>query len=424
MLENEGYTTFTIFNNIEKKQVEYLLEKEWSKTVVWKGKDSRNLLKNAKKVNAEQVDNLMKQYSLKEYLVDVVELMQNNKHKKLIFIFDPKNSIRCILACHNTNKEYVVGGMRRALEAQSEWQVISDALCLARGMSYRCAVASLPCSGISLALHSDFANETANDACGFLAYIIDRYNIFVAAEGGFSQEEIDKLQSYTSNCVAQESDSQNAISLAATHSVYTAIKSALAIRYPNNSEIKGKTIAVQGLGGIGSNLAMKLLEEGAQLIVADIDDRKVESFMSRCENPNAVIVEGFNSIAVQMGHVFAPCAFSGVIDRDTIANFDYHIIAGGANNIMSEPLYEDEIALADLLKRKGIIFIPDWISNFGGAMYGISLFMEKGKTNLKKKQKEIEKIMRQVIQKLLKESEQKNVSHLELAYEIFEPKIY
>ncbi|BBM84951.1 leucine dehydrogenase [Candidatus Uabimicrobium amorphum] len=378
MLENEEYTTLTIFNNIEQQNVEYTLNKEWSKTVVWKGQDSKGLLKKVKKASDKQFTELIEKYSLQEYLRDVVDLMKNNRHKKLIFIYDPKNNIRCILACHNTNKEYVVGGLRRALEVQSEWQIISDALCLARGMSFRCAVAGLPCSGISLAVHGPAPKgDVVDEFFGFVSYIIERFEIFVAVEGGFSGKDVSLLKSYTSNCVSEESNSKNTISLAATYSVYTAIKVALQCRYPENSQIQGKTIAVQGLGSIGSSLALQLLDEGAELIVADIDERKVENFMSRCSRPQSVVVEEFHSIPMQMGHVFAPCAFSGVIDRDTMSHFDYHIIAGGANNIMSEPVYEDEIALANLLMKKEIIYIPDWISNFGGAMHGVSLFMDK-----------------------------------------------
>lgn len=424
MLENEEYTTLTIFNDIEQQKVEYTLNKEWSKTAVWKGQDSKGLLKKVKKASQKHFSELIAKYSLQEYLRNVVGLMKNNKHKKLIFIYEPKNNIRCILACHNTNKEYVVGGLRRALEVQSEWQVISDALCLARGMSFRCAVAGLPCSGISLAVHSNPPKkDDIDEFFGFISYIIDRFEIFVAVEGGFSSKEVSLLKSHTANCVSEESNSKNTISLAATYSVYTAIKTALLCRYPQSGQIKGKTIAVQGLGSIGSSLALQLLDEGAELIVADIDERKVESFMSRCSRPQSVIVEEFHSIPMQMGHVFAPCAFSGVIDRDTLSNFDYHIIAGGANNIMSEPVYEDEIALADLMMKKGIIYIPDWISNFGGAMHGVSLFMDKKNSGLKKSQKKIDKIMQKVIQELLEESKQENISHLELAYQKFEPLI-
>ncbi|WP_372367465.1 hypothetical protein [Candidatus Uabimicrobium sp. HlEnr_7] len=424
MLENEEYTTLTIFNNTDTQHIEYLLTKEWSKTAVWKGEDSQGLLKKAKKANQELFTEMITKYSLQEYLRDIVSLMKSNKHKKLIFIFEPKNNIRCILACHNTNKDYVVGGFRRALEAQSEWQVISDTLCLSRGMSFRCAVAGLPCSGISLAVHGNApVATTVNEFFGFIAYILNRFEIFVAVEGGFSGKDIALLKSYTTNCVSEENESKNnIISLAATYSVYTAIKNALLFRYPNNGQIQGKTIAIQGLGSIGSSLATKLLDEGAELIIGDIDERKVEQFVKGCSRPKSVVVEEFNSVTMQMGHVFAPCAFSGVIDRDTMSNFDYHIVTGGANNIMSEPIYEDEIALANLLMKKDIIYIPDWISNFGGATHGVSLFMDKN-SSLKKTKKKIDSIMARIIKQLLTESKQKNISHLELAYRKFEPKI-
>lgn len=423
MLKKEKLTTFVIYNNLQSNSAEYSLSKDWSTKTIWMGKDSTNLLKKSKSFNQEEILNIITKYSLKYYLDEILGLMKNGKHKKLLFLYDPKNDVRCVLSCHNTNKKYVVGGLRRALAARSEYSVISNALSLSKGMSYRCAVADLPCSGVSLIVHNASPEKEESAFFGFIAYVIEEYEIFLAPESGFSKKEIIAIKEHTSRCVTDESTSGNAISIVAMNSVYTTIKETLKYRYPENKSIKGKTIAIQGLGVIGASLAQKLLKEGALLIIADIDHKKVESFLSTCKSTKNITVEEFHSIEVQMGHVFAPCSLGGVIDRDSVSSLDYHIIAGGANNVLATPVLEEEIEIANLLMKKEIIYIPDWISNFGGAMYGVSLFMnENEEYNLV--QKQVDKILRKTIKSLLKTSAKEKISPLEIAYQKFEPKIY
>jgi len=58
--------------------------------------------------------------------------------------------------------------------------------------------------------------------------------------------------------------------------------------------------------------------------------------------------------------VFAPCALGGVINDDTISEFNCKIIAGAANNQLARPEHGDK------LRDLGILYAPDFVINAGG----------------------------------------------------------
>ena len=60
--------------------------------------------------------------------------------------------------------------------------------------------------------------------------------------------------------------------------------------------------------------------------------------------------------------VFAPCAGGGIINQKTIPNFRCKAIAGCANNQLGTD--ED----ADELKKRGILYAPDFVINAGGLL--------------------------------------------------------
>ena len=58
---------------------------------------------------------------------------------------------------------------------------------------------------------------------------------------------------------------------------------------------------------------------------------------------------------------FSPCALGGIINSKTIKKLDCKIIAGAANNQL-----EDDVFIPDELKKKNILYVPDFLINAGG----------------------------------------------------------
>ncbi len=65
--------------------------------------------------------------------------------------------------------------------------------------------------------------------------------------------------------------------------------------------------------------------------------------------------------------VYAPCAFGGTITAPMLPRLRCRVIAGGANN----QLAEDVPAAA--LAARGILYVPDFVANAGGAMAGVRM---------------------------------------------------
>jgi leucine dehydrogenase len=121
-------------------------------------------------------------------------------------------------------------------------------------------------------------------------------------------------------------------------------------------DLRGKTVAVQGVGHVGSYLCDHLAGAGADLIITDIDQAALETVSKRT---GARIVAPDTIYDVE-ADIFAPCALGAVVNEQTLDRFKFKAIAGGANNQLIVP------EMGELLRRKGILYAPDYVINGGG----------------------------------------------------------
>jgi hypothetical protein len=126
----------------------------------------------------------------------------------------------------------------------------------------------------------------------------------------------------------------------------------------------GRTVSVIGLGGVGGKLARMLAEAGAQLTVADVDERKREladELGAAWTDPDSALTAGVD--------VVSPCALGGALNDDTVPELRCRVIAGAANN----QLAADGIAV--MLAEREILWAPDFVANAGGII-NISVELE------------------------------------------------
>jgi leucine dehydrogenase len=139
------------------------------------------------------------------------------------------------------------------------------------------------------------------------------------------------------------------------YGVYRGIKASAKVKFGSDS-LAGKTIAVQGCGHVGYYLCGYLHEEGARLVVTDIDAEKVKRVVDEFR-ARAV---GLDEIYGVQAEVFAPCALGAIINDTTIKQLKVKVVAGGANNQLAEERH------GDMLEEKGILYAPDYVLNAGG----------------------------------------------------------
>ncbi len=129
-----------------------------------------------------------------------------------------------------------------------------------------------------------------------------------------------------------------------------------------SDDLSGRSVLVQGVGAVGANLARELADAGARVLVSDVDEARAAATGFETVPPDAVF--GFEV------DVFAPCAVGAILNRETIPLLNCRAVAGAANNQLAEP------SDAELLKKRGILFAPDYVVNSGGVIYLIALVDE------------------------------------------------
>ncbi len=133
--------------------------------------------------------------------------------------------------------------------------------------------------------------------------------------------------------------------------------------------LEGRTVAVQGVGGVGTALVDYLAEAGAHIAVADVDQQKAQTVASRYPMVQIVQPEEIHRLAVD---VYSPCALGAGLNDQTLPTLRCKIVCGGANNQLAEERH------GAMLTERGIVYAPDYIVNAGGIIVGAESLTPSG----------------------------------------------
>ena len=286
-----------------------------------------------------------------------LQMIREYGHEEVAFFNNEKAGLKCIIAIHSTKLGPALGGCRLWPYA-SEEEALFDVLRLSRGMSFKNAAAGMPIGGGKGVIIADPSQKT--DAL-FEAYgeavdsLQGRY--LTAEDVNTDTHDADIMLRKTKYVVGRANVSGDPSPMTAI-GVFDGIRATA--KFLNGSDdLSGMTIAVQGLGKVGFDLAGKLHDAGAKLIVCNNKNR--EKMKEAVEKFGAVEVPA-SEIYSQKCDIFAPCALGAVVNYDTLPQFRCRAIAGGANNV----ILDDECGIQ--LKKKGIVYAPDFIINGGGVI--------------------------------------------------------
>lgn len=278
-------------------------------------------------------------------------------HEQLVLCHDKASGYRGIIAIHDTTLGPALGGTR-FWQYRSDDEAIVDALRLARGMTYKNAVAGLNLGGGKAVIIGD--NRTARREMLFRAhgrFVESLGGRYITAEDvGTSTADMDFVHMET-DYVAGLATRSGDPSPVTARGVFRAIQASAKHRWGAES-VAGRTVAVQGLGNVGYNLSRELHAHDAKLVVTDIDPvrvkRAVDEFGARA-------VESEQIYGVQ-ADIFAPCALGGILNDDTIPRLRVEIVSGAANNQLLEERHGVD------LEKRGILYAPDFVANAGGVI--------------------------------------------------------
>ncbi|WP_138379708.1 Glu/Leu/Phe/Val dehydrogenase dimerization domain-containing protein [Luteithermobacter gelatinilyticus] len=288
----------------------------------------------------------------------MIETNQFKGHEKVVYLHDKESGLKAIIAVHDTSLGPAAGGCRM-WPYENEMDALTDALRLSRGMSYKNAVAGLKLGGGKSVIIADPHKDKNEQLFRAFGRFVDSLNgTYISAEDvGISVEDMEIVAKETRHVIGLQS-SENASgdpSPFTARGTYLGIKAAVKHKL-GQDDLKGLTVAVQGVGHVGYHLCKHLDEAGAHLIVSDIHqpslDRVVQEFGAK-----VVSVAEIMSVACD---VLAPCALGAVLNDATIPALRTPIVAGAANN----QLARDEHG--QMLHDKGILYAPDYVINAGG----------------------------------------------------------
>ena len=288
---------------------------------------------------------------------DIFAAMHTMGHEQVLLSHDPSCGYFGIIAIHDTTLGPALGGTRFWQYASTD-EAVTDALRLARGMTYKSAVAGINLGGGKSVIVGD--NKRADRVALFRAHgrFIETLNgRYITAEDiGTSPADMEYIKLETDHVAGLLGLSGDPSPVTA-YGVYVGMKAAAKVRWGNDS-LRGKTIAVQGAGKVAYSLMRHLHEEGASIIVTDIDAEKirrvVQELGARAVAPDAIYD--------QTADVFSPNALGAVINDATLPRLKVEIIAGGANNQLAEDRHGDE------LERRKVLYAPDYVINGGGVI--------------------------------------------------------
>jgi leucine dehydrogenase len=293
------------------------------------------------------------------------------EHEELLVRRGARSGEYCIVAVHSTVRGPALGGCRMWSYDDSR-AAVADALRLSRAMTYKSAVAGLPLGGGKGVImlrdgppRGRRRRELLLDFADTVQAVGGRY--ITAEDVGTSSRDMTVISEgtrFVSGLARRRGGSGDP-------SPWTALGVEAAVlasceRAFQSTSLKGRTVAVLGLGHVGLRVARLLARRGARLVVCDIDRAKrgdARRLGARWTTPAGALRAAVD--------VLVPCALGGVLDHESVPALQAPVVAGAANNQLADE------TVARLLSERGILWAPDFVVNAGGII-NIAVEFEPG----------------------------------------------
>ena len=285
-------------------------------------------------------------------------------HEQVVLCQDRASGLKAVIAIHNTALGPALGGTRFYPYA-SEEEAVADALNLARGMSYKNAMAGLDHGGGKAVIIGDPERDKTEE-------LLLAYGRFVASLGGRYVTACD-VGTYVADMdvVARECRWTTGRSPenggAGDSSVLTAFgvfqgMRASAQHLWGDPSLRGRTVGIAGVGKVGHHLVEHLRDEGAEVVITDVREESVRRILDKHAAGVTAVADTEALIRVEGLDIYAPCALGGALNDATVPVLTAKVVCGAANNQLEHPGVEKDLA------DRGILYAPDYVVNAGGVI--------------------------------------------------------
>lgn len=283
-------------------------------------------------------------------------LPEYKNHERVVELNDSASGLKGFIAIHSTKLGPALGGTR-IYPYKNKQLALKDVLRLSNAMTYKCAIAGLPFGGGKGVI---IANPTDKNILKILksyAKAVDKLNgIFHTGEDvGLSEKQVQYMLKFSSNFIGRSHLAGDPSPFAGESAFLCA---RVAWKYLTGSDnLSGKIVAIKGVGKTGGALVKHFIKSGAKVFVSDINDKAVKSLLKKFTSVKALSLTKLMDIK---SDIYCPCAMGHDINKTSIKKIKAKLIVGTANNQL------ENIQIAERLRQKGILHIPDYVANAGG----------------------------------------------------------
>jgi len=285
-------------------------------------------------------------------------------HEQVVLCQDRRSGLKAVIALHSTALGPALGGTRFYPYA-TEAEAVADALNLARGMSYKNAMAGLDHGGGKAVIIGDPERDKSEE-------LLLAYGRFVASLGGRYVTACD-VGTYVADMdvVAREcrwttgrspeNGGAGDSSVLTAFGVYQGMRASAAHLWGDPS-LRGRKVGIAGVGKVGHHLVGHLLDEGAEVVITDVREEAVGRILAAHPTGVTAVADTATLIRAEGLDIYAPCALGGALNDDTVPALTARIVCGAANNQLAHPGVEKDLA------DRGILYAPDYVVNAGGVI--------------------------------------------------------
>src|SRR5690625_1326007 len=295
-----------------------------------------------------------------------MERLAESDHEQVVFCRHQPSGLRAIIAIHSTALGPALGGTRFYPYA-SESEALADVLDLARGMTYKNALAELDHGGGKAVIigdpHRDKSEALLRAYGRFVESLGGRY--VTACDVGTYVTDMDML-ARESRWVTGRSPAEGGAgdsSVLTAYGVFQGMRACAEVRW-GQASLRGRRVGISGVGKVGSKLAAHLLEDGAEVVVTDISPEAVSTVTD--DLPRVEVAPDQDQLLRSKIDILSPCALGHMIDDDVVAGLAQdgtcQVICGAANNQLATP------DMAEKVDAAGILYAPDYLVNCGGVI--------------------------------------------------------
>ncbi|MEV0090690.1 Glu/Leu/Phe/Val dehydrogenase dimerization domain-containing protein [Streptomyces sp. NPDC050738] len=287
-------------------------------------------------------------------------------HEQVVLCQDRASGLKAVIAIHSTALGPALGGTRFYPYA-SEEEAVADALNLARGMSYKNAMAGLDHGGGKAVIIGDpelIKSEELLLAYGrFVASLGGRY--VTACDVGTYVADMDVVARECRWTTGRSPENGGAgdSSVLTAFGVFQGMR-ASAQHLWGDPTLRGRKVGVAGVGKVGHHLVEHLLQDGAEVVITDVREESVRRITDL--HPEVAVAVDTEAL-IRPGawgdlDIYAPCALGGALNDETVPVLTAKVVCGAANNQLAHPGVEKDLA------DRAILYAPDYVVNAGGVI--------------------------------------------------------